>query len=149
MKDSIERTIILSAPIDRVWRALSDHLEFGTWFKAAISEPFAPGAVIACQSTYPGHEHLTWSMTIVEMEPNKLISFTWPAYYGDDVDRDANQDHHLKANFLLERCEGGTQLTLKETGFSKLPPDYAPTAFRMNEDGWDEQMNNIMSHVTD
>ena len=147
MKDKIERVIVLKAPIEKVWRALSDHTEFGAWFKADVLDPFEVGSLIRCQSTYPGHEHLTWEMTITEMDPPKRLSFKWPAYYGDDVDRDAAQDPHLTATFALESITDGTRLTLTETGFSQLPPDYAPMAIRLNEQGWDEQMQNIRAHV--
>lgn len=33
MSDRIEKTIELKAPISRVWKALTDHNEFGTWFR--------------------------------------------------------------------------------------------------------------------
>ena len=148
MEDKIERSILLKAPVDRVWRALSDHREFGEWFKADISEPFSVGAVIKCRSKYPGHEHLTWEMTTTEMIPERRLSFTWPAYYGEDSDRDASLDPYLSVTFELAAEKDGTRLTLVESGFSALPADYAPTAFRMNEQGWDEQMENIASHVS-
>ena len=32
MTDRIEKQILLRAPRSRVWRALSDRTEFGTWF---------------------------------------------------------------------------------------------------------------------
>jgi len=31
--DRIEKRIELQAPISRVWRALTDHREFGEWFE--------------------------------------------------------------------------------------------------------------------
>ena len=33
MSDRIEKQIELNASISRVWRALTDHREFGEWFK--------------------------------------------------------------------------------------------------------------------
>ena len=87
-------------------------------------------------------------MTITEMDPPNRLSFVWPAYYGDGVDRDAADDPHLTATFTLEAVGNDTRLTLVESGFSKLPPDYAPVAYRMNSGGWDEQINNVVEHVT-
>ena len=147
MQDFIKRTIIIKAPIGKVWHAISDYEEFGTWFRAKVHTPFKPGAVVACNSLYPGHEHLSWEMTITEMVPLDRISFTWPAFYGDDIERDAAQDPHLTATFSLEAIGNETRLTLTETGFEQLPPDYAPIAYRMNTGGWDEQMQNISAHV--
>lgn len=42
--DKIEKQILLRAPRKRVWRALSDSTEFGTWFGLRFDGPFAPGA---------------------------------------------------------------------------------------------------------
>jgi uncharacterized protein YndB with AHSA1/START domain len=36
MTDIIEKCIELKAPVSRVWRALTDHLEFGQWFRVKL-----------------------------------------------------------------------------------------------------------------
>jgi hypothetical protein len=41
----------------------------------------------------------------------------------------------------------GTLLTVTESGFQKLPPERRAEAFRMNEGGWAEQLQNIERHV--
>jgi len=143
MQDMIERSIVLNAPRERVWKAITNHEEFGQWFQAKISKPFVLGETVSCSSLYPGHEHLTWEQKIIEMEPMTRFSISWPAFYGDDVDRDAREDPWLTVTFLLEVLGDKTRLILRETGFAQLPSDYAPVAFRMNESGWDEQMKNI------
>ena len=147
MQDRIEKQVELAAPIARVWRALSDHREFGQWFRAETSGPFFPGAVVGCRCLYPGLEHLTWEMTIQVMEQEALLVFSWPAYYGEDVQADTTQDPHLRVEFRLEATATGTRLTIIESGFSALPPDRAPAAFRLDESGWNEQVKNIETHV--
>ena len=42
MSDRIEKSIELNAPIERVWHALTDHNEFGEWFRVKLDGPFAP-----------------------------------------------------------------------------------------------------------
>ena len=42
--DRIEKKIVLHAPRQRVWRALADSTEFGTWFGMKFDGPFAPGS---------------------------------------------------------------------------------------------------------
>jgi hypothetical protein len=49
--------------------------------------------------------------------------------------------------FRLEKTMNGTLLLLKESGFDKIPSDRRLQAFRMNEGGWTEQMQNIEKHV--
>ena len=43
MTDRIEKTIELAAPVERVWRALTDHAEFGQWFRVKLDGPFVEG----------------------------------------------------------------------------------------------------------
>jgi uncharacterized protein YndB with AHSA1/START domain len=43
MSDRIEKRIELEAPVSRVWRALTDHREFGEWFQVKLDAPFVPG----------------------------------------------------------------------------------------------------------
>jgi uncharacterized protein YndB with AHSA1/START domain len=42
--DRIERKILLRAPRSQVWRALTNPVEFGTWFGVKVEGTFAPGA---------------------------------------------------------------------------------------------------------
>jgi uncharacterized protein YndB with AHSA1/START domain len=58
MNDRIEQTVELKAPVSRVWRALTDHREFGTWFRVKLEGPFEPGQVSRRQIAYLGYEHL-------------------------------------------------------------------------------------------
>src|SRR4051794_5582890 len=57
MSDRIEKAIELNAPVERVWRALTDHGEFGEWFRVKLDGPFVPGEMSTGHITYPGYEH--------------------------------------------------------------------------------------------
>ena len=50
--------------------------------------------------------------------------------------------------FILEDVNGGTRLTIVESGFDKIPLARRAEAFRMNEGGWSEQIQNIERYVT-
>jgi uncharacterized protein YndB with AHSA1/START domain len=41
--DRIERSVVIRAPRERVWRALTDHREFSAWFGVVMAGPFEPG----------------------------------------------------------------------------------------------------------
>ncbi len=60
MSDRIEKSIELNAPVERVWRALTDYNEFGEWFRVKLDGPFAPGEVASGRITHPGFEHVKW-----------------------------------------------------------------------------------------
>jgi len=146
MSDRIEKRIELAAPVARVWRALTDHREFGEWFRVKLEGPFVPGQIVRGHITYPGYEHLTWEATVQKMEPERLFSFTWHPYAVDPAVDYASEPTTL-VEFRLEPNDGGTVLFLTESGFDAIPKHRQFEAFRMNERGWTEQMSNIARHV--
>ena len=144
--DRIEKQIELKAPTARVWRALTDHREFGTWFRVDLAEPFAPGKTTRGQMTYPGYEHLVFEVQVQEMRDEALFSFLWHPY-AVDPSVDYSGEPPTLVEFRLEKAGAGTLLTVTESGFDKIPPGRRLEAFRMNEGGWTQQMKNIEAHV--
>jgi uncharacterized protein YndB with AHSA1/START domain len=146
MTDRIEKTIELKAPVSRVWRALTDHREFGTWFRVRLDGPFVPGQVSRGQITYPGCEHMRWEAVVQKMEPERLFSFTWHPY-AVDPNRDYSNEPPTLVEFTLEKTATGTLLRVVESGFDKLPSQRRLEAFPRNEGGWSQQIQNIARHV--
>jgi len=146
MTDRIEKTIELKASVSRVWRALTNHHEFGSWFRVRLDGPFVPGQVARGQMTYPGYEHLRWEVLVQKMEPGRLFSFTWHPY-AVDPDADYSKEPPTLVEFTLEATATGTRLRIVESGFDKLPDERRDEAFRMNERGWTIQAGNIAQHV--
>jgi uncharacterized protein YndB with AHSA1/START domain len=147
MNDRIEKRIELKAPVSRVWRALTDHREFGEWFRVKLDGPFVPGHVVRGQITYQGYEHVRWEATIQKLETERLFSFTWHPY-AVDPDVDYTKEQPTLVEFRLERTATGTLLVVTESGFGAIPAGRRPEAFRMNERGWTTQMKNIENHVS-
>jgi uncharacterized protein YndB with AHSA1/START domain len=146
MSDRIEKTIEIKAPVSRIWRALTDHDEFGTWFRVKLEGPFVPGQVSRGAITYPGYEHVRWEAVVQRMEPERYFSFTWHPY-AVDAKVDYSGEPPTLVEFTLEKTAAGTLLRVVESGFDKLPSNRRFEAFRMNEGGWSEQMKNIARHV--
>ena len=148
--DRIEKKILLRAPRKRVWRALSDSSEFGTWFGIKFDGPFAPGArmrgVLApttvnaevgkAQKEFEGKQ---FEITIEQMEPERLFSFRWhPFAIEPGVDYSAEPTTLVV--FALEELAGGVtdgvMLTVTESGFDRIPISRRAKAFTANEQGW-------------
>ena len=146
MTDRIEKTVELKAPVSRVWRALTDHREFGTWFRVRLEGPFVPGQVSRGQITYPGFEHVRWEAVVQRMEPERYFSFTWHPY-AVDPKQDYSKEPPTLVEFTLQKTRTGTLLRVVESGFDKLPASRRNEAFRMNEGGWSAQVKNIAAHV--
>ena len=146
MIDRIEKTIELKAPVSRVWRALTDHHEFGKWFRVSLDGPFVAGQVSRGHITYPGYEHVRWEAVVVKMEPERLFSFSWHPY-AIDPKEDYSAEPPTLVEFTLEKTATGTLLRIVESGFDKLPSRRREEAFRMNDKGWSIQVENVAQHV--
>ena len=146
MDDRIEKRVELKAPISRVWRALTDHREFGEWFGVKLDGPFAEGQTARGHITYPGYEHVVLEAVVQKMQPERLFSFTWHPY-AVDPKMDYSKETPTVVEFRLEKFAGGTMLQVTESGFDKIPAARRLEAFRMNEGGWTEQMKNIEGYV--
>ena len=147
MNNRIEKRIELKAPVSRVWRALTDHREFGEWFRVRLDGPFVPGQIVRGQITYPGYEHVTFEAVVQKMAPERLFSYNWHPYSVDSKVDYSNEEPTL-VEFKLEKTSTGTLLTVTESGFDRIPSHRRSEAFRMNEGGWSEQLKNIESHVS-
>lgn len=146
--DRIEKEIVLKAPVSRVWQAISDPAEFGAWFKVDMSGvTFEPGKPAVGKMTYPGFEGSPFEIVIDRMEPERLFSFKWHPY-GIDPAYDYSGEPMTLIEFELQEVEGGTRLTVTESGFDNIPLARRAEAFRMNGEGWAMQLQNIEAYVT-
>jgi uncharacterized protein YndB with AHSA1/START domain len=144
--DRIEKEILLRAPRARVWRALTHHEEFGSWFRVKLERAFAPGATVRGNITHPGYEHVTMEMFVERIEPERLFSYRWHPY-AIDPKVDYSDEPTTLVEFHLEEASGGTRLRIVESGFDRLPSHRRDEAFRMNDSGWAAQAENIARHV--
>jgi uncharacterized protein YndB with AHSA1/START domain len=146
MNDKIVQTAHIRAPIERVWRALSDHREFGEWFKVALDQPFEPGKPSTGHITHHGYEHVRWTAEIVALEPPRRIAFRWHPY-AVDPNIDYSNEPTTLVEFTLRERDGGTEVEVVESGFDAIPAHRRDEAFRMNSSGWEAQMRNIRDYV--
>ena len=144
--DRIEKRILLHAPRQRVWRALTDATEFGTWFGVRFDGPFQPGALLRgvivptkvdaevakAQQEYAGKP---FEITVERMDPERLFSFRWhPFAVEPGVDYSAEPTTLIV--FTLEEVADGILLTVTESGFDRIPLERRAKAFAANEKGW-------------
>ena len=146
MADRIVKMVELNAPISRVWRAISDHQEFGQWFRVKLDGPFKPGLVSTGQMTFPGYEHYPWLAIVERVEHEKLLSFRWHHFDEKSCVAVTDQPTTL-VEFYLEPLAGGTRLTIIESGFEDIPDPRRLEILRDNSEGWSIQANHIAAHV--
>ena len=144
--DRIQKKILLHAPLKRIWNALADSKEFGTWFGMKFDRPFTPGAhmrgtivptkvnsdVAKAQQKYEG---MPVEITIEKMEPERLFSFRWHPY-AIEQDVDYSVEATTLIEFVLQETKDGVMLTVTESGFDQIPLARRVKAFTANEQGW-------------
>ena len=145
--DRIEKEILLKAPQSRVWQALANAEEFGQWFRADFKGAhFVAGQFTQGKLLYPGYEHLTLSVLVESIEPERRLCLRWHPYAIDPA-QDFSQEPMTLIEFTMQAVAAGTLLRVVESGFDQIPLSRRHEAFRMNSDGWAAQMKNIASYV--
>jgi uncharacterized protein YndB with AHSA1/START domain len=155
--DRIVKSVLLRAPRERVWRAVSDAREFGSWFGVAFDRPFEAGArmtgrivpttvdpiVARSQEPYAG---APFDVTIERIEPPRLFSFRWHPF-AVEAGVDYSKEPTTLVVFELTEAPEGTRLTVTESGFDGIPLERRARAFGANEGGWAAQMTLVAKYV--
>jgi uncharacterized protein YndB with AHSA1/START domain len=155
--DRIEKKIVLRAPQERVWRAISDAEQFGYWFGVAFDGAFTEGArltgkiaptkvdpeVAKLQQPYAG---TAFEFIVERIEPMRRIAFRWHPF-ALDPGIDFSQEPTTLIVFELEPIDGGIVLTISETGFERIPPERRAKAFTANDQGWEAQTQLLQKYL--
>ena len=146
VSDRIEKRIMLNAPRTRVWKAIADAGQFGTWFGVKFDGPFQVGKplrgvmvgtkvdpeVAKAQQPYAGKP---FDIVVERIEPERLFSFRWHPY-AVEPGVDYSKEPTTLIEFTLEEKDNGVLLTIAESGFDRIPLERRAKAFTANEEGW-------------
>lgn len=155
--DRIEKKILLRAPRERVWRAVSEAAQFGHWFGVAFDAPFTEGArltgkivptkvdaeVAKMQEPYTGK---AFEWTVERIEPMSRISFRWHPYAVEEG-VDYSKEPATLIEFELVEAAGEILLKISESGFDQIPLARRANAFTANERGWELQTRLIEKYL--
>lgn len=144
--DRIQKRTVVRASPTRVWRALTQTEEFGTWFGAKLTGQFVPGSTVRGPISHKGYEHVTIEIQVERMDPERLLAFRWHPFAVDPAVDYASEPTTL-VTFELAAHPEGTSLVVTESGFSQIPAGRRSLAFRMNDQGWGKQIENIARHL--
>ena len=155
--DRIEKKILLRAPRERVWRAISDSKQFGTWFGARFDQPFVAGTPISGKffptavdaevaKQQQQFEGKPFNISIDRIDPMRLFSLRWHPY-AVESGVDYSREPTTLVEFELEEVPGGTLLKITESGFDNVPLERRAQAFKSHSGGWTDQMNMIAKYL--
>lgn len=155
--DRIEKKILLKAPREQLWRAISDAVRFGAWFGAEFDGPFVEGEwlnghivptrvdpeVARLQAPHAG---TPMRILVESIEPMTRFAFRWHPY-AIDPEADYSEEPTTLVTFLLAEVDDGILLTITESGFDQIPADRRAQAFEANEGGWAHQTRMIETYL--
>ncbi len=144
--DRIEKRVLLHATRERVWQAVSDAEQFGSWFGMDFDGPFVAGRMLKgrivptmvdadvarLQEPHAGKSFDFW---VERIEPMNRICFRWHPYAVDPA-TDYSTEPTTLITFDLEDAPGGIMLTISESGFEQIPLQRRAEAFKANDGGW-------------
>ena len=138
----IEKKIVLRAPRERVWRALTNVDEFSKWFGVETAGTFAPGSRLEMKTTKEGYEGIRFFVMVERMEAPRTFSWRWhPGMPEPGVDY--SKEPTTLVVFELAEVAGGTELTVVESGFDRISLARRARAFADNDKGWEFQLLSI------
>lgn len=142
----IDRTIEIKASPERVWRALTTVEELSAWFQVTIEGDITPGQEVWMTSVHAQYAGLRFSVRFVEMTPPRR--FVWQWHPGEqDPHLDYSREPLTTVTFTLEPCEGGTRLSVAETGFDEISLTRRAKVHKDNSQGWTEVLVWLQKHV--
>ncbi len=155
--DRIKKVIMLRAPCARVWQAISDAQQFGTWFGVDFDGGFVAGSrltgrivptkvdqeIAKSQAPYAGR---SFECVVDRIEPMRRFSFRWHPFA---VERDADYSNEpmTLVEFELAPAQEDTLLTISESGFDQLPASRRTRAYAAHEQGWEGQTRLIAKYL--
>ncbi len=131
MQDTIERTLEINAPIDKV-------------FQAVISDFFKAWDGELSPDTHGHFNFGEWgrsSVHLVDIKPPTYLAYRWVP--GTIFEGDIYEKGCTLVEFQLSESGDKTKLVLKESGFASLPAEIYREAMDNNTAGWDEEVANF------
>lgn len=140
--DTIEKTLALPYPQERVWKAISSPEGLSSWFGNIVTlEP-----VVGSDITFIWHEHGTTTGVVEVYEPMSRFAYRWRAN-GVSEDEPMTATNSTLVKFELTETAEGTRLDLMETGFAGLREEVRAISLQENTSGWKSELGHLVSYL--
>ncbi len=143
LPDTIQRSIEIDAPPERVWAALTEARHLAAWFGDAGAEiDLRPGGRLVVR----WKEHGVALGFVERVEPGRAFVFRWSL----ESDREPRPGNQTLVAFTLERLgDGSTRLTVVESGFRSLDGSIEERRahFDANTSGWKAELAELAAYL--
>ncbi|GAA1781170.1 SRPBCC domain-containing protein [Agromyces lapidis] len=137
---TVRRTIRIGAPVDKVWRAVTEPEHISRWFGETVLDGAGVGA--AGTMTFDGYGVIP--IRVETIDPPRSVSYRWG---NDDAARRAHgaidETTTTVFTFTLDEVDGGTELTVVETGFDRTSDPAANMAD--HAEGWVLELDKLVA----
>jgi uncharacterized protein YndB with AHSA1/START domain len=139
--EQIEREIVIKAPVERVWSALTEADHIGRWFGNAAEIDLRPGG----EMTVSWAKHGVFSAVVERVEPPTFFSFRWARPAGEKL-RDGNS---TLVEFTLDADGEQTRLRVVESGFPSLEgtEEEKSRYASGNTEGWAAELDELREYA--
>lgn len=129
---TIEKTLELNAPVDRVWRALTEPSELARWFPDRVEQA---GVALGADGRFVWEQHGRFAFRLEALEPPNRLVWRWAR----DPETSLEDGVTTEVEWVLEaRPDGGTTLRLRESGFQRREHHES------NNKGWDAELGELV-----
>ncbi|QNO37702.1 SRPBCC domain-containing protein [Protaetiibacter sp. SSC-01] len=137
---SVRRSIRIAAPVEKVWSAITDPAHISQWFGQTVLDGAGPGATGTM--SFEGYGAIP--LRIEAVDAPREITYRWG---NDDAapERPAQLEEETSTvfTFTLAEVEGGTQLSVVETGFERTSDPLANV--RDHGTGWTDELDKLVA----
>lgn len=137
---AVTRTIVIEAPVEKVWRAVTEPQHISQWFGRAEFGGSSVGDTGTL--TWPGHDPLP--VRIEASDEPRMVAYRWS---NDDAlgapPADVDDSNSTVFTFTLEPLAEGTRLTVTETGFETTSDPIAN--LESHREGWDSELDKLVA----
>jgi uncharacterized protein YndB with AHSA1/START domain len=137
---TVRRTIHISAPIEKVWSAVTLPEHISRWFGQTVLDGSGPGA----RGTITWPERDSVPLQVEAIDAPTMVAYRWN---NDDasgtVPGQIDLERSTVFTFTLEATAGGTQLTVVESGFDRTSDPSAN--LESHRQGWNAELDKLVS----
>ena len=144
--DAIEKEILINAPVETVYRVITEPDQISQWFSDSAELDPRPGGdgLLVFEDRATSNRAAVW-LRVVAAEPPHRFCFRWDHPEGEEP-REGNS---LLVEFTLTAEDAGTRLRVTESGLAGLRrPGLDIDSYRKAHDkGWDAHLASLEKYV--
>jgi uncharacterized protein YndB with AHSA1/START domain len=142
--DAIEKEILIDAPVETVYRVITEPAQISQWFSdTAELDPVPGGEGTLIFEDRAASQRAVVRLSVQAAEPPHRFAFRWDYPDGEQP----HQGNSQLVEFSLTADGRGTRLRVTESGFAALRGQ-AQEKYEAHDKGWDVHLASLQGYVT-